>query len=166
MVGTYAGLGGAQARPTMNQGCLLLVPSLVPLSERFVDCQGHILLIWETLGKSKTWAKTDCYYGKPTGNSLDGPEHRSGAWRYPQGKANSGRQVDRDSDIAPACQLCQGKGSEKEQWFLPARLSEKKLPLQLLPWCETIQFLPYALDFFYAAAQHWSLEGGSPCKSV
>ena len=36
----------------------------------------------------------------------------------------------------------QGKGSEKEQWPLSALLSGRNFPLQLLSWCQTIQFLP------------------------
>ena len=52
-----------------------------------------------------------------------------------QGGADSVSQADGDSDMVPACQFCvcfvRG-GLRKEQWPLPALLSERKLPLQLL----------------------------------
>ena len=43
-------------------------------------------------------------------------------------------QVNGNSDMVPTCQLCCGVGvSEKEQLPLLALLSDRKLPLQLLP---------------------------------
>ena len=45
------------------------------------------------------------------------------------------------------------EGSSKEQLPLPAHLCGRKLPLQLSPWCQTIQVLPMCL---------WCLENSSP----
>ena len=71
-----------------------------------------------------------------------------------QGGENSVSQVDGVSDMAPACWVCDGEGSEKGQWPMPAFLSVRKLcqvralmpdtsvppcmplvPFKLLPWC-------------------------------
>ena len=103
-----------------------------------------MLLVWEILGKPEAWGKRDHLYGKATGNRLLSPqvEWDRVSWNH-QGGANSDRQIDGDSDIAPAClAVVGGWFSEKEQWPLLALLSERKLPLQLLPWCYTIQLLP------------------------
>ena len=51
-----------------------------------------------------------------------------------QGRVNSMSQVDVVSDMVPACQLFVGRA-------LPALLSWRKLLLQLLPQCQTTQFL-------------------------
>ena len=49
--------------------------------------------------------------------------------------------------------LC-GKASSKEQWPLPALLSERKLPLQFFPWCWIIQFLPIYLWCLSSCCPH------------
>ena len=71
--------------------------------------------------------------------------------------------VDGDSDMVPTCRLCGGGVSEKEQWPLPALLSGTKLALQLLPWCQIIQFQPIvSLVSFKLLLWPWSSEGVSP----
>lgn len=50
--------------------------------------------------------------------------------------------------MVPACQLCSGQGSEKEQWPLSALLSWRKVPLQPSSWSQTIQFLPICTWYF------------------
>ena len=52
----------------MNQGCLLLVLGLGQLSERYRVHLSWVMLVLETVEKSKPWAKTKHAYGKVTGN--------------------------------------------------------------------------------------------------
>ena len=42
--------------------------------------------------------------------------------------------------MTPACWLCGGEGSSKEQWPLPVLLSGRKLSSQLLPSSQIIHF--------------------------
>lgn len=53
----------------VNQGQLPLVLSLRPLSKRSRACWGHMLLVWEILGKSEAWTKTGYLCGKATGTA-------------------------------------------------------------------------------------------------
>ena len=109
MTATCAGLGGAQERPSYEPR-LLYVVGLGPVSEKYRACWGQVLLVWEVLGKYKAWAKTGHLFGKNIGNRLDGPEIRVG-WnlRESQGWVNSVSQVDKDTDMAPACWFCEGR---------------------------------------------------------
>ena len=63
---------------------------------------------------------------------------------------------------------CEGgrDGSEKEQWLLPALPSGRKLLLQFLPLCQTLQFLLVCPGAFGAAPQSRSSEEMHLCKSI
>ena len=66
-----------------NQGRLLLVRGLGPLSKRYRAHWGQMLPVWslwtlEILGNSPAWAKTGHLYEEATGSSMGGPQSRCG----------------------------------------------------------------------------------------
>ena len=124
------GLEGPRKGQAASQSWLALVSGLGPLSEMYGEHRGQMLLIRESVGKSEASAKKGHLYEKATRNSFSGPTIWVG-WglRGSPGQGNSVSQVDKVSDMAPACWLC-GAGLRKEQWLLPALLLGRKLLLQ------------------------------------
>ena len=128
----------------VNQEQLLLVPGLGPLSMRYRACWGQMLLIWEILGKSKVWAKIGHFHGKPPETVWVGLQV---GWDWVsgnyQGGENSVSQLDGDSGMVPACQLSGQRAHQRNNGLASTLfLAESCTPLQLLPWCQMIQFLP------------------------
>ena len=105
-------------------------------------CLGFLNL-WEILGKSEAWTKTDHSYGKAPGNSLGGPARWwVGVSGSHQGGANSESQVDGNSNMAPACWL-RGCGERGPRKGLMA--SVNTLVWEKSVWCQIIQLLPICL---------------------
>ena len=98
----------------MNWGQLPFVAGLGPLSKTYSIYWGQMLLVWQVLGKSPSWAKRGSLYWKATGNGWDGP---ASWWGWDsgnhQGRVNSVSQVDRNSDMVPACWLCRRRAEER-----------------------------------------------------
>ena len=106
MPATCTGLGGAQKKPICEPRIAALVLGLGPLSKISGVCRGKMLFIGEILGKAKAGGKRDQFMEKQLGICLCGPASWvTGVLGNHQGRANSGSQVDGDSDMAPACQL-------------------------------------------------------------
>ena len=86
------------------------------------------MLVWFDLESCETWAKTSHSYGKATANSLGGSviwvgwSLRCGIW-------------------LPALWFCGGRAQKRDNSLYPHFCLENTVP-QLLPWCQTLQFLP------------------------
>ena len=127
----------------VNQGQLMLVLALVPLSKRCVACWCWILLVWEIVGKSEAWTMMGHSHGKDTGNALSEPTS-SVRWNL-RGSLGWGEQYKagwwrlRYGTFFPAL-WGGGWVSEKERWPLPCLLSGRKLPNppQFALWYQTI----------------------------
>ena len=113
-----------------------------------------MLLVWEILGKSEAWAKTDHLHGKATGNSLCRPE--SWVEQSLRKSAGLGKQYEPGwwsfeygSHLLALC----GEGSEKEQWRLPALIFFNCfLKVYCIDYAITV--VPFFLPFIFLCYAH------------
>ena len=121
-----------EAGPAVNQGQLLLVLGLGPLSQRCELSESQMMLIQENLGKSEAWAKTNHLYRKPLETAWVGLKAGWGrASGNHQGGVKSMIQVDRVSDMAlslPALQFCEGRAQERNAISASTSVWEKVAP--------------------------------------
>ena len=115
-----------------------------------------MLLVWEILWKCQTWAKTHHLCGGATRITLGGPT----SWvewglKESPGRVNSDRQVDGDSDLALACQLCGGVGGHQRNYGFCQHfcLGENCQIIQFFPLC------PWCLSSCWPGA-------GAQCKGI
>ena len=120
----------------VNESQLLLVLGLGPLSESYGACWGHMQLVWEILGKSEAWAKTDHSYGNAAGNTWVGLQvggvGSQGITRVWQTVWT--RLMDSQIWHPPGSSMEEGLRKGKMP-TLPTLLSRRKLPLLLSFWC-------------------------------
>ena len=89
----------------------------------------------QTSNSQPQWAfslSTSCWMAPGPALAAASLDSQLGVSRESPGCRNSVSQVDGNSDMAPACQVCScvalwGEGSEKGQWAFPAFLSWRKL---------------------------------------
>ena len=125
----------------LNLGCLLLVPDLGPLSDKYGWYWGQMLLVCEILRKFAAWAKLGHLYGRATGNGLGGPCKSNGV---------GFQGINCEHSLVELTLLCWwrlkycacllalwGEGSKRKWWPLPALLSGRNLLLQPLSWYST-----------------------------
>ena len=132
-----------EAGPAVNQGRLLLVLGLGPLSQRCELSESQMMLIQENLGRSEAWAKTSHSCGKAIGNSLGGLKF---GWdrssRTHQGGATVlGRSMESQIWHPPAGCVCGGRAQKRNNGLCQHFYLGEVAP-QLSPWYQTIQFLP------------------------
>ena len=141
MAATCVGFGGSQVKPRFISR--LAAACVGPRAHW--GSLGPALPAWEALGNCIVWAKCSHSYGKA---AWVGPKV---GWGRVSGnlqhRSNSVSQVDRVSDMAPACQLTSsmalwGEGLEKGQRPLLALMPDSLVspfmplgPFKLLPWC-------------------------------
>ena len=139
----------------VNQGWLVLVPCLGPLSESYGAVWGQMVLAWEILGQSEVWTKTGHSFGKATGNSLCG---LASWWGWSQGITSVGQTV--WAKLMGECLLALwGEGWSKEQQLPPALPSGRKLIPSTRPDVRQFRSSLYVSSAFQAAASVLELKG-------
>ena len=107
------------------------------------------------------------WYSKDTGNSLSGPVSWWGRIsRNHQGEANSVSQVDGDSDMASAFQVCVERAQKRNNSLCQHFIWEKAAAPALTLMPDTSVPLCISLVPFELLPQCWGSEGVSASKSM
>ena len=126
----------------LNLGWFLLVLGLGPLSKRWLEAHWDwLLLVWEDLGSCDTWSRPAIHMDKPPLTTWVGMYF---GWDWVSGVSRVGKMVLKKSYMAPTCWLHGSmRGGFKKGTVASAHLSVwEKAIHQLLPWFQTLQFLP------------------------
>ena len=126
---------------SVNQGQLPRVPGLGPLSKRYRVGRNQMLLVWEILGKSATWAKSVLCMEKLLATVWVGHQDELGRVL---GITRAGQRVLvrlGDSDMVSACGISEGRAQQRSNGLCQHICLGESCPSSPCP--ETRQFSSY-----------------------